>query len=115
VSAPDPWSEPARFYRYAARRQARGLATLPPPHDHRIPQERHVEMLRLRLVEGLKLREVGERTGVGPERVRQVLAHYFQVPRARFRARGGLAPGERRLTPEEFEEHFGQLPTDGKG
>jgi hypothetical protein len=23
VSAPDPWSEPARFYRYAARRQAR--------------------------------------------------------------------------------------------
>jgi hypothetical protein len=23
--------------------------------------------------------------------------------------------GERRLTPEEFEEHFGYLPTDGKG
>jgi transcriptional regulator with XRE-family HTH domain len=23
--------------------------------------------------------------------------------------------GERRLTPEEFEEHFGQLPTDGEG
>jgi transcriptional regulator with XRE-family HTH domain len=26
-----------------------------------------------------------------------------------------LAPGERRLTPEEFEEHFGRLPTDGEG
>ncbi|HUN77907.1 MAG TPA: helix-turn-helix transcriptional regulator [Solirubrobacteraceae bacterium] len=24
-----------------------------------------------------------------------------------------LAPGERRLTPEEFEEHFGRLPTGG--
>lgn len=23
--------------------------------------------------------------------------------------------GERRLTPEEFEEHFGELPTDGEG
>jgi transcriptional regulator with XRE-family HTH domain len=28
----------------------------------------------------------------------------------------GLARhGERRLTPEEFEEHFGHLPTDGEG
>jgi transcriptional regulator with XRE-family HTH domain len=26
-----------------------------------------------------------------------------------------LGPGERRLTPEEFEEHFGHLPTDGEG
>jgi transcriptional regulator with XRE-family HTH domain len=23
--------------------------------------------------------------------------------------------GDRRLTPEEFEEHFGHLPTDGEG
>ncbi len=34
----------------------------------------------------------------------------------------GVSPGElldnlgwRRLTPEEFEEHFGDLPTDGEG
>lgn len=26
-----------------------------------------------------------------------------------------LAPDERRLTPEEFREHFGHLPTDGEG
>jgi hypothetical protein len=27
-----------------------------------------------------------------------------------------LAPhGERSLTPEEFEQHFGHLPTDGEG
>jgi hypothetical protein len=64
-------TEPARFYRYAARRQARGLATQPPPHDQHIPEARHVEMLRLRLVEGLSLREVGELTGVTGERVKQ--------------------------------------------
>jgi hypothetical protein len=23
--------------------------------------------------------------------------------------------GERRLSPEEFEQHFGRLPTDGEG
>jgi transcriptional regulator with XRE-family HTH domain len=23
--------------------------------------------------------------------------------------------GERRLTPDEFQQHFGQLPTDGEG
>ncbi len=23
--------------------------------------------------------------------------------------------GERKLNPEEFEQHFGQLPTDGEG
>ncbi len=75
MSAPDPWSEPARFYRYAARRQARGLATLPPPH--RVPKERHIEMLRLRLLEGLTLREIGERTGVSDGRVQQILREYF--------------------------------------
>ncbi len=26
-----------------------------------------------------------------------------------------LEPDERRLTPEEFREHFGDLPTDGEG
>jgi hypothetical protein len=27
----------------------------------------------------------------------------------------GERHGERRLTPEEFEQHFGRLPTDGEG
>ena len=77
MSAPDPWSEPARFYRYAARRRARGLATLPPPRAHRVPKERHIKMLRLRLLEGLTLREIGERTGVSDGRVQQILREYF--------------------------------------
>ncbi len=75
--APDPWSEPSRFYRFAARRQARGLATLPPPRAHRVPKERYIEMLRLRLLEGLPLREIGERMDVSGGRVQQILREYF--------------------------------------
>jgi Sigma-70, region 4 len=128
MSAPDPLTEPVQFYKYVKQRQARGLGVLPPPCDHRVPQERYIEMLRLRLLEGLTLREIGERTGVTKERVRQVLGHYFRVAGKQFRAnRAAQEPpdlsvramlarhGERRLTPKEFEEHFGHLPTDGEG
>jgi hypothetical protein len=44
---------------------------------HRIPQQREHEMLRLRTVEGLTFREIGERYGVSRERVRQLLHFYF--------------------------------------
>jgi transposase len=40
--------------------------------------ERAREMYRLRVVEGLTLRELGERFGVGPERVRQLLNRYVR-------------------------------------
>ncbi len=39
--------------------------------------ERNLEVFRLRVVEGRKLREVAARNGIGVERVRQVLACYF--------------------------------------
>ncbi len=82
-TVPDPYTEPERFYKYAKRRQARGLAILPRPLDGRVPEARHVEMLRLRLVEGLTLGEAGERTGVTAGRVQQLLSHYFGVPSVR--------------------------------
>ncbi len=112
MSAPDPWSEPARFYRYAARRQARGLATLPPPH--RVPEERHVEMLRLRLVEGLTLREVGERTGVTDGRVQQLLRDYFGL---RVRKPEGVTPaGESGVrVPPGFVEVLREIVECGYG
>jgi hypothetical protein len=53
---------------------------MPHPLDGRIPEARHVEMLRLRLVEKLTLREVGRRTGVAGTTVQQLLNHYFDVP-----------------------------------
>jgi DNA-directed RNA polymerase sigma subunit (sigma70/sigma32) len=43
------------------------------------PSDREREMLRLRTVEGLTLREIGERFGIGAERVRQLLNHYFRL------------------------------------
>jgi hypothetical protein len=39
--------------------------------------ERNLEVFRLRVVEGRKLREVAERNGIGIERVRQILSACF--------------------------------------
>lgn len=44
-----------------------------------LPTERELEMYRLRMVEGLSLREIGERFEIGPERVRQLLALHFDL------------------------------------
>jgi hypothetical protein len=43
----------------------------------RPPSERNREMLRLRLVEGRSLAEIGKQTGVSQERVRQILNQHF--------------------------------------
>ena len=114
MSAPDPWSEPARFYRYAARRQARGLATLPPPRAHRVPKERHIEMLRLRLLEGLTLREIGERASVSDGRVQQILREYFGL---RVSKPEGVAPaGESGVrVPAGFVEVLREIVECGYG
>ena len=114
MSAPDPWSEPARFYRYAARRQARGLATLPPPRAHRVPKERHIEMLRLRLLEGLTLREIGERASVSDGRVQQILREYFGL---RVSKPEGVAPASESevRVPPGFVEVLREIVECGYG
>lgn len=63
------------FYYFAAERVA---------HDEPVtsagaPEPRHLEMLRLRLLEGLTLREVGEQVGLAPSTVGQLLGHYFGI------------------------------------
>lgn len=40
--------------------------------------EREREMYELRVTEGLTLRELAERYGIGPERVRQLLYRYVR-------------------------------------
>lgn len=85
---PDPMERSELLYALVALRQARGLPTLPEQPDYRVAEGRHLEMLRLRLLDGLTLREVGERTGVGAERVRQLLAFYFDVNRTPLAAQG---------------------------
>jgi hypothetical protein len=42
-----------------------------------MPNERHRKIFRARLVDGLTLKEVGERFGIKAERVRQILRQYF--------------------------------------
>ncbi len=80
MAAPDPYLEPLRFYRWAKQRQQCGRSVMPHPLDGRVPEARHVEMLRLRLVEGLTLREVGERVGgITTTTVQNLLSHYFDV------------------------------------
>ena len=75
------------FYYFAAERVA---------HDEALvsavpPERRHLEMLRLRMIEGLTLREVGEQTGVTGTTVMHLLSHYFGVrgvpPAAKTRRR----------------------------
>jgi DNA-binding NarL/FixJ family response regulator len=42
-----------------------------------MPNDRNRDIFRLRIVEGLTLKEVGERFGINAERVRQILARHF--------------------------------------
>jgi len=75
------------FYYFAAERTAHGE----PIASAGAPQPRHVEMLRLRLLEGLTLREIGERIGVSQSAVGHLLGHYFGIegvpPAAKARRR----------------------------
>ncbi len=58
-----------------------------PVPSHRIPREREHTIFRLRTVEGLTFREIGEQCGVCRERVRQILHFYFGL--------GGIPPAAR--------------------
>ncbi len=58
----------------------------------RIPGDRDREIFRLRIVEGLTLKQLAERFGLHRERIRQILSDYFGLtgipPAARRRTRG---------------------------
>ena len=75
----------------------------------------------LRAERGISQDELAERTGIHGR-----LERGTREPRLKtiLRLAEGLGTqagrlldylGERRLTPEEFEQHFGGLPTDGEG
>ena len=84
------------------------------------------QRLRKRRTErGISQDELADRTGIHPTAIGR-LERGLREPRLKTilrLAEGlGLQPGklldylgERRLTPEEFEQHFGDLPTDGEG
>ncbi len=53
------------------------LPPTPQAINRHLPNERNLEVFRLRVVEGLYLTDIGDRVGIGVERVRQVLTIYF--------------------------------------
>lgn len=57
-------------------RRVRPASSGRPPS--RLPGERELEILRLRTVDRLTLQEIGERFGIGRERLRQLLKFYFR-------------------------------------
>jgi transcriptional regulator with XRE-family HTH domain len=79
----------------------------------------------LRRERGLSQEDLSRRTGIHSPSIGR-LEHDRREPRLKtiLRLADGLGVppgmlldglGERRLTPEEFREHFGHLPTDGEG
>jgi hypothetical protein len=60
----------------AFRRHGVRLKPHPKGSDRSI-NERNLEIFRLRVVEGPRLKATGEQVGIGVERVRQILAAYF--------------------------------------
>lgn len=70
---------PAAVHEVMCRLAKRGLA-LPTPYGwSRVPNQRTLEMFRLRFVEGLTLTETGRRFGVTRPRVDQLLHAHFCI------------------------------------
>jgi hypothetical protein len=78
------------FYLFAAERVAHGE----PVASAGAPEPRHLEMLRLRWVEGYTLREVGEQAGVTGGRVAQLIAAYFGL--------SGIPPAAKERASSEY-------------
>ncbi len=70
---------PAKVYEVIRRLHKRGLALPNEWGRMRVPDERSVEMFRLRFVEGLSLIETGRRFGVSRSRVYQLLHAHFGI------------------------------------
>jgi hypothetical protein len=82
----------AALYEIVCQLNKQGLSLPPVPGGMiRVPSDRHLEMFRLRIIEGLPLAEIGKQTGVKQERVRQLLRLYFGLsgtpPAAKARRR----------------------------
>lgn len=80
------FSKGAELYEVACALNRYGLSL----RRGHIPGDREREMFRLRIVEGLTLKEVGERVGVKTERARQLLSDFFGLT--------GTPPAARRST-----------------
>jgi len=83
---------PTKVYEVIRRLHKHGLALPNQWGWVRVPNERGIEMFRLRFIEGLSLPETGRRFGVSRSRADQLLRNYFGVstlPAATARQRRG--------------------------
>ena len=90
---------PATVYEIVRRLHQHGLALPNQWGWVRLPNERSMEMFRLRFIEGLTLSETGRRFGVSPSRVYQILHAHFGIStlpaaKARERQRQNAGRGE---------------------
>jgi len=76
-----------------------------------VPDDRSREMFRSRVVEGLTLKEVGERFGVNAERIRQIMAMYFGLRGSppTVKARKWAATERRRAERQKQREGRGKV------
>jgi hypothetical protein len=91
---------PTKVYEIVRRLHRRGLALPNQWGWVRLPDERSIEMFRLRFIEGLTLRETGRRYGVSPSRADQILHKDFGVSTLRGAAK---ATERQRQTASEQE------------
>lgn len=78
------------------------LPPTPQARKRRVPNERDLEMFRLRMIDGLTLIEVGERIGLSRARVRQLTIEAFGLSGTppTVKARRRAATERRRMEPE---------------
>jgi DNA-directed RNA polymerase specialized sigma24 family protein len=67
--------DPYELYEIVCRLNERGFNLR--AYRRRLPNDRSREMLRLRIIDGLTMREIGERAGVSRPRVDQILSAEF--------------------------------------
>jgi hypothetical protein len=64
----------------ALRARGKAVTNYPRRSARKVPSARDVEIFRLRMVEGLTLRQTGEAVGIGPERIRQIMRTHYGIP-----------------------------------
>ena len=85
---------PTKVYEVIRRLHKQGLALPNQWGWVRVPNERSIEMFRLRFIDGLSLRETGRRFGVSPSRADQILHKDFGVSTLPATARQRRGEGE---------------------
>ncbi len=96
---------PEALYDILRALQRHGMTLKPHPKGTERPiSERNLEIFRLRVVEGRRLKATGEQVGIGVERVRQILAAHFGLRGAPPAVKARPHPRENQGAPPDCEQ-----------